>query len=172
MATSIPFRYSAPVRWIHWLTVLLVATAYLTSESAEELGDGGGGQWHVFAGLALLLVFVPRLVARLASTHPPAPVSRVEAWSARLAHVALLLFVFVQPLLGVLLVWAEGEGVPVPFTGLQLPPLLVLGEAWGESLEEVHETVGNVFYAVIALHALAALWHQFVRRDGVLRRMW
>ena len=69
MATSIPFRYSAPVRWIHWLTVLLVATAYLTSESAEELGDGGGGQWHVFAGLALLLVFVPRLIARLASTH-------------------------------------------------------------------------------------------------------
>ena len=54
VATSIPFRYSAPVRWIHWLTVLLVATAYLTSESAEELGDGGGGQWHVFAGLALL----------------------------------------------------------------------------------------------------------------------
>ena len=24
VATSIPFRYSAPVRWIHWLTVLLV----------------------------------------------------------------------------------------------------------------------------------------------------
>ena len=103
MATSIPFRYSAPVRWIHWLTVLLVATAYLTSESAEELGDGGGGQWHVFAGLALLVVFVPRLVARLASTHPPLPVSGFEAWSARLAHVALLLFVVVQPLLGVLM---------------------------------------------------------------------
>ena len=51
-------------------------------------------------------------------------------------------------------------------------PLVVLGEAWAETLEEAHETVGNVFYAVIALHTLAALWHQFVRRDGVLRRMW
>ena len=78
----------------------------------------------------------------------------------------------VQPLLGVLTVWAEGEALPVPFTPWQLEPLVVWGPAWAERLEELHETVGNVFYAVIAAHALAALWHQFVRRDGVLRRMW
>lgn len=171
MATPLPFRYPGPVRWIHWLSVVLVAVAYLTAESAEELGQGGG-QWHVLAGLALLLVFVPRLLARLAAHRAPASASVFEAWSARLVHLALLLFVVVQPLLGVLMVWAEGEALPVPFTPWQLPPLVVLGEAWEETLEELHETVGNVFYAVIALHALAALWHQFVRRDGMLRRMW
>ena len=96
----------------------------------------------------------------------------LEAWSARLVHLALLLFVVVQPLLGVLMLWAEGESLPVPFTPWQLPPLLVLGAAWEETLEEAHELVGNVFYAVIALHVLAALWHQYMRRDGVLRRMW
>lgn len=172
MATSPRFRYSAPVRWIHWLSVVLVAVAYLTGDSAEELGEGGGGQWHVLAGLALLLVFVPRLVMRFAGPRPPVAASALEAWSARLVHLALLLFVVVQPLLGVLMVWAEGDALPVPFTPWQLSPLLVLGEARGEALEELHETVGNVFYAVIAVHALAALWHQFVRRDGVLRRMW
>jgi len=171
MATSVPFRYPASVRWIHWLSVILVAIAYLTGESAEDRG-GGGGQWHVLAGLALLLMFVPRLLARLAAHRAPVPASALEAWSARLVHLALLLFVVVQPLLGVLMVWAEGEALPVPFTPWQLPPLVVLGGAWAETLEELHETVGNVFYAVIAVHALAALWHQFVRRDGVLRRMW
>lgn len=172
MATTSPFRYPLPVRWIHWLSVVLVVIAYVTAESAEDLGEGGGGQWHVFAGLALLLIFVPRLLARLASRHAPVPDSAFEAWSSRLVHLALLLFVVVQPLLGVLMVWAEGEALPIPFTAWQLPPLVVLGEAWGEALEEVHEIVGNVFYAVIAVHALAALWHQYVRRDGVLRRMW
>lgn len=170
MATSIPFRYPATVRWTHWLSVVLVAIAYLTAESAEELGTSGG-QWHVLAGLALLLLFVPRLLARLAGQRPPVPASAIAAWSARLVHVALLLFVVVEPALGVLTVWAEGEALPVPFTTWQIPPLVVLGEAWGETLEELHGTIGNVFYAVIALHALAALWHQFVRRDGVLRRM-
>lgn len=173
MAISPPFRHAATVRWIHWLSVALVAVAYLTAETAEDLGEGAsGGQWHVFAGLALLLMFVPRLLARLASPRAPVPPSGFEAWSARLVHVALLLFVVVQPLLGMLSVWAEGLALPVPFTPWQIPPLLVLGEAWGERLEELHETVGNAFYAVIALHALAALWHQFVRRDGLLRRMW
>jgi cytochrome b561 len=171
MDTSVPFRYSTPVRWIHWLSVVLVAIAYLTGDAAEH-ARSFGGQWHILAGLALLLLFVPRLLARVAGEHPPAPAPGLQAWSARLVHLALLLFVVVQPLLGVLTVWAEGQPLPVPFTPWQLPPLLVLGEAWEETLEEAHELVGNVFYAVIALHALAALWHQYIRRDGVLRRMW
>lgn len=171
MAASLPFRYPVTVRWIHWLSVALVAIAYCTGESAEDLGSSGG-QWHVLAGLVLLLVFVPRLLARFAAHGAPLPASPFEAWSARLVHFALLLFVVVQPLLGVLMVWAEGKALVVPFTAWQLSPLVVLGTPWAESLEELHETVGNLFYAVIGIHALAALWHQFVRRDGVLRRMW
>jgi cytochrome b561 len=27
-------------------------------------------------------------------------------------------------------------------------------------------------FALAGVHALAALWHHFIRRDGVLRRMW
>ena len=171
MAMSPPFRYPGSVRWIHWLSVVLVAIAYVTAESAEDLG-GAGGQWHVLAGLALLLMFVPRLIARFSAAHAPVSASVFQAWSARLVHLALLLFVVVQPLLGVLMLWADGEALPVPFTSWQIQPLVVPGEAWAETLEDLHETVGNAFYAVIALHALAALWHQFVRRDGVLRRMW
>lgn len=86
-------------------------------------------------------------------------------------HLALLLFVVVQPLLGILIVWAEGDALPVPFTSFQLPAIVALAD-WEGPLEELHESVGNVFYAIIAAHALAALWHQFVRRDAVLRRMW
>ena len=171
MVESPQVRYPAFLRWIHWLTVALVALAYLTSESAEESG-AGGGHWHVFAGLALLLVFVPHLAARLASRRLRVHASGWQALATRLVHVALLLFVVVQPVLGVLAMWAEGHALPVPFTAWEITPLVSLGEAWGETLEELHETVGNVFYAVIALHALAAIWHQFVVRDGVLRRMW
>jgi cytochrome b561 len=170
MAMTAPFRYPALVRVLHWLAVALVAVAYLTSESAEEAG--GGGQWHVLAGLALIVVFVPWLLARLIGPRPPPPPPPgLQAWTARLVHVALLLFVVVEPMLGVLTVWAEGHALAVPFTSWRIAPLVALGDWWEERLEDLHATVGNVFYAVIALHALAALWHQFIRRDGTLRRM-
>jgi cytochrome b561 len=35
----------------------------------------------------------------------------------------------------------------------------------------VHETVFLVLVTVAALHALAALFHHFVRKDDTLRRM-
>jgi cytochrome b561 len=169
-------RFAWPVRAIHWISAVLVLVAYLTTELAEdaEHGEAVGINWHVAAGLALVLLFLPRLLARLLPQPgpllPPAP--RWSVWPHKLVTLALLLFVVVQPLLGVLSVWAEGEALAIPFTAWSLPP-----PAWapggdaGDALEEAHEVVGNAFYAVIALHALAALWHQFVRRDGTLRRM-
>lgn len=167
------YRYPWPVRWIHWLSLVLIAVAYLTSESAEEAeARGSAVNWHVLAGLGLLMLFVPRAIAYLLVRTPvDTRTSIAEIWMTRTVHLALLLFVVVQPLLGLLLVWSEGEALPIPLTPWQLPPLLALGEGWEDTLEGLHETVGNVFYGVIGLHAFAALWHHFVRHDGVLRRM-
>jgi cytochrome b561 len=166
-------RYPALVRWVHWSSVLLVLLAYLTGDAAEELQAGGAGQWHVLAGLLLLLLFLPRLAGyALRRRGIPAPIpegGRAARIAAATIHLALLLFVVVQPMLGILSLWAEGKAVPIPFTGLALHPMLAIGA--GDTLEELHEIVGNAFYAVIAIHVLASLWHHFVRRDNVLRRM-
>nr|WP_133478897.1 cytochrome b/b6 domain-containing protein [Lysobacter segetis] len=159
-------RYPAPMRALHWLSAALVVVAYITAEGMED-----GGDWHVASGLLLPALFLPRLLGHLLRCVPPAaPSSRPQAASAALVHVALLLFVVVQPLLGMAAIWAEGHAVPVPFTAWALPaPFPVTG--WGEAAEDAHEVVGNVFYAVIGLHVLAALWHRWVRRDDVLQRM-
>jgi cytochrome b561 len=66
---------------------------------------------------------------------------------------------------------SEGAPLAIPLTSWQLPPCLQLGNGWEERLEDLHETVGNVFYGVIGLHVAAAFWHHYVRRDRVLRQM-
>jgi superoxide oxidase len=168
-------RFAWPVRAIHWLSALLILVAYLSSELAEEIEEGGraGVDWHVLAGTGLLLLFVPRLIARAFSRTPPiapAPPSW-SLWPGRLVTLALLLFVVVQPLLGALTVWSEGHALAIPLTAWSLPPPFVFGEDAGKFFEDAHVVVGNAFYAVIAAHALAALWHHFFRRDNALRRM-
>jgi cytochrome b561 len=161
-------RYPAPMRALHWLSAALVLIAYLTADGME---DDGGSRWHVLSGLLLVLLFLPRLAGHLLRLGPdPLHAPRLQALSSALVHVALLLFVVVQPLLGMAAMWAEGHAVPVPFTTLALPAPFPMG-GWGEAAEDAHEVVGNVFYAVIGLHVLAALWHHVVRRDAVMRRM-
>ena len=169
MNAASSYRYPLAVRWTHWFSVALIAIAYVTGESAE---DAAGVNWHVLAGLGLLLMFVPRLLARFWVRNPPETrSSAAQKLMMRTVHLALLLFVVVQPVLGILLVWSEGNPLIVPLTSWQIAPLLAVGEGWEETLEDLHETVGNVFYGVIGLHVLAALWHHFVRHDDILRRM-
>lgn len=177
MSSAANIKYAWPVRAIHWLGAGLILLAYLTSELGEDMAEGqsAGVDWHVFAGLALLMLFVPRLLAKFAASPlpiaPPLPLPRWSLLPARLVTLALLLFVVVQPVLGILLVWSEGQALPIPFTSWSLPPLIVPGEGAEDLLEEAHETLGTIFYAVIAMHAIAALWHHFIRRDTTLRRM-
>ena len=116
---------------------------------------------------------MPRILARVFTKTPPIvpPPPRASVLPSKLVTLALLLFVVVQPILGVLLVWSEGHALAVPFTDWALPPLIVPGETAEDGLEEAHELLGNAFYAVIGLHAVAALWHHFARRDDTLRRM-
>ena len=40
-----------------------------------------------------------------------------------------------------------------------------------ETLEEVHEFLFDSVFVVATLHAIAALYHHFVMKDGSLRRM-
>ena len=59
----------------------------------------------------------------------------------------------------------------IPFTGLALPALLPENEQLAHTLEDLHGTIGEAFYWVIGLHALAAIWHHAFRRDDTLKRM-
>ena len=77
--------------------------------------------------------------------------------------------VIAMPVLGVLaLAWS---GKPVPFFGASWTLPLTVDVPLGRSLKDIHEAGANLVFAAVGLHAAAALWHQFVLKDGLLRRM-
>lgn len=83
--------------------------------------------------------------------------------------MSLYLPMFGMPLIGWLILSAEGE--PVPFFELTLPPLTGPNEALAERMEELYELGGTIGYFLIGLHTLAALVHHYLLRDLVLARM-
>jgi cytochrome b561 len=74
-----------------------------------------------------------------------------------------------MPLLGWMIL--SGEGKPVSFFGIQLPALIPENKALARQLEDIHELTGNIGYALIGLHAAAALAHHYFQRDNTLLRM-
>jgi cytochrome b561 len=164
-----PGRLTRGLRTMHWIGVVLVLVGYLTSDGMEH-DEGLAGTWHVLSGLGLLLLVLPRFwlhwkhLGHLSSAQPGLANRLAQA-----VHWALLAFLVVQPTLGILAVWSEGEALALPFTAWSIASPFAAG--LGEWPGELHELVGNLFYGVIGLHAAAALWHHFVRKDPVLRRI-
>ncbi|HAB64875.1 cytochrome b [Pseudomonas sp. Choline-3u-10] len=170
-----PIRYGRLSIGLHWLMVLLIAAVYATIELKGNFAKGSEPrellkQWHFMLGLSVFMLVWLRLLARWLRPAPLAIAS--AAWEqrlAKLAHLALYALMIGLPLLGWLTLSAAGK--PIPFFGLELPALLGPDKALAGDIKEVHETVAVLGYWLIGLHAAAALFHHYVRRDDVLRRM-
>lgn len=57
------------------------------------------------------------------------------------------------------------------FGVVPLPPLAAKGTSWAHTAGDVHIVLVYVLLAVIALHVGGALYHFFVKHDGLLQRM-
>lgn len=171
-------RYSAFLRHAHWLSAALVLVAYASIYGREWWERGTpermlASQIHILSGLILLLVTVPRLLGRFQETPPPIvpALPLPQRLMAGLAHVALFLYLMVQPLLGMATLLVSGKGIGFPLIAWRIPGLAVPNESLAKAIKDMHEFVGVLFIYVIAAHLLAALWHWRVRQDNALQRM-
>jgi superoxide oxidase len=171
-------RYAPAARWLHWIIFVFVLIAYAAVNLFEVFPHGSSIRSnvlasHFLAGIAVLLLVMPRLVVRFTRIAPAVlpPLDRFSLALSKMTHLALYLFLIVQPLLGIITLQIAGRSV-VFFGVTVLPPLFGPGnKALAEQWQSVHIILGNVFYYVIGLHILAALWHHFGRKDNTLRRM-
>lgn len=176
MANTASGRYASISIALHWIMVLLFIGVYATIELRVNFERGsdireGLKMWHFMLGLTILSLAIVRLLARFTTTKPaisPPP----PAWQVGLSHlVQFVLYALMigMPIGGWLIL--SGEGEPIPFFGLELPPLIAPNEDFAKQIEEIHETFGKVGYFLIGLHTVAALFHHYALKDNTLLRM-
>jgi cytochrome b561 len=170
------YRYGAVTQLIHWLTVILVGTAYIVSPGGREervysTTFDAVRQTHETIGILVFALVLVRILWRLLEPTPQAP--PMAPWmkhSASAAHVALYALLVAIPLTAIAGAWLEGH----PFTifGIgDVGPMLSQVHDLGQSIAYVHTILGNVIIWLAGLHAAAALFHHYVLRDGVLTSM-
>lgn len=171
-----PTRYGALSQGLHWIVAALIVALFLIGWYMEELPLGPDKiriyNLHKSIGVLVLALASLRLLWRLLSPPPPLPAGLVE-WQRRAAgasHFLLYLLIFAQPAIGILHSNAANFPVVV-FGSLTLPSLIGPDEAAKKALGAAHHWGSWAILGLVAVHAAGALYHHFVLKDGVLRRM-
>jgi len=169
-------RYGTVSIVLHWLMAILIVAVYAFMELRGIFPKDSEPRqamkaMHFMLGLVVLLMVMPRIVARLFSSTPaikPEP----PAWqqqSARIVHLALYVLMIAMPIAGWFLLSAAGK--PIPFFGLYLPALIGEHKELVDIIKEIHETGGLFGYFLIGGHIIAVLFHHYIKRDNTLNRM-
>jgi len=170
--------YDPLLRRIHWATALLFIAAMLiglycglqpagTSPRRELL------EIHKSLGVTLFLLALLRLVVR-ARTTAPAPSAAFGALVralSQLNHWALYALLLVMPVTGYMFSSAGGYSLRYFWT-FSWPRLFAGDKAIAHLGETTHDALAYLVYLVVGLHIAATLWHELVRKDETLARMW
>jgi len=178
--------YTRMAMLLHWLVAVLMianipliwSSDFVPDDSVRPIVDT-----HKSIGITVLGLAILRLMWRLANPPPPWPLS-YKPWETRAAHAAhwvLYGLMFALPLSGWAhdSAWAAAPSHPMFLFGLFEWPrfgfLQGLAPAtqdwWHDMLGAVHAWFAYVLMAVLALHILGALKHQFIDHDRELQRM-
>lgn len=170
-----PTRYHPLLVALHWIMAVAILVAlgmgtFVLSEIPNDAPlkiDGLGD--HMIAGLVILTLLIIRLAVRV-FTKKPQPATTGNPLLdklGRLIHYAFYLVVFLMAFSGIGIAVSAGlpdivffgSNAPLPETFAIYPPRIG------------HGILAKVLMALIALHVSAAIYHQFVRKDGLLSRM-
>ena len=167
-------HFNLLARVLHWtmalaiLAMLFVGVGMVASLSLRPTLVS----LHRPLGIAILLLVAVRLANRLRHPLPalPADLPAIQKAAARASHILLYALMFAMPLVGWAMVSAGGYPVTMP-GGLSLPAIAPHDPTVYAVLRTAHTWLALLLFAVVLMHLAAALYHAWIRRDGVFASM-
>jgi cytochrome b561 len=170
-----PLRYDNTSITLHWITAVLVLLLWCAGETIDWFPRGTPRvtvrSLHILFGVALGAILCWRIWWRTggAGRRLSAVDSGVLKMLSNGVHVALYFVLVATVILGVANAWVRGDSI---FGLFSLPSFAPGNRALRGQIEDLHSWSANALLILAGLHACAGLWHHFIRKDGVLRRMW
>ena len=173
-----PDAYDPVLRALHWITataflVALPLGLYASSQVAGTSPRREILELHKSLGMTVMFLTLARLVWRALSRQPHG--AAAWGWLVRLAsslnHWGLYGLMLAMPLTGYLNSAAGGYSLKY-FWLFSLPRLVPDSKALSQFGETLHALAAWLVYLTVTLHIVAVAWHELIKRDGTLSRMW
>jgi cytochrome b561 len=168
--------YSGRQKILHWIIAVAILAIIPVGIIMNRIGEGAAQDQlydlHRSFGLVILVLALMRVCVRLTDGAPTpfAGLTPLQRIASVTVHTLLYALLVVMPMLG----WAamSAYGGEWTFFHLFMPPALIAkDEATANVLFKLHEIGGFLMAGLVIVHISAALFHRFVRGDGVLTRM-
>ena len=168
---------------LHWLMAALVFTTFGIGLTSLTKTTPSSGKYvplaiHIVLGISILLIVIARYILRLLVFRPPKQANPAQGLRMKklplldqlsiYVHPLLYLFTALMALLGLAIaipadlfnkVYARSGG-PLPVDFYIYP-----ARSW-------HGTLSLILMLLVAQHVLVAVFHQFLKGENFLGRMW
>ena len=167
-------RYTTGAIAFHWLAFLLIVFLGALGLLFEDIPRESRPFWinvHGCVGLIYAALVLARFGWRMTHRPPelPADVGSFARLTSTPVHLLLYLVMLLIPVAGVIAyVW---HGRAFDFGLFKIDFGVASTRNIFHPAEDVHVWLAYSLFALGGLHALAALWHYLVSKDGVLQRM-
>ena len=168
-----PHKYGSMAISIHWLTALLIVvllgSGFRAAGMDEVAAKAAILRLHVPVAMVVFLLTVARVLWWLFADKRPEPVSmpRWQDRSSRAVHSLFYIVILGMVASGIGMMVLSGAGA-----ALMGGDAAALPDFWDYKPRTPHGIGARALVALLLLHAGAALYHQFFKQDGLLKRMW
>lgn len=170
-----PDRYGFVSRFFHWGMAALFAIQFVSAAAHWALPRENALRetlwaYHVDLGVTLLLLVLLRGAWGIWNLTNRPTESDLMGTAAKTGHGGLYALMVIVP--AIKIIGAAGGTRGFSYLGFQIFPARDAAIAWTETISDWHGTLGWILAALVIGHIGAALiWHQIIKRDGVLKRM-
>lgn len=166
-------RYGGISRLFHWGMALLIL--WQGAKFFDRINDGEHwigetlASWHSRIGSILLVLIILRIIWAVSQRRNRPIQDPATAGLVKLGHFLLYAAMLLMPVSGIMYLVGRGFGwrpfgLELIARGPEIPWMANLGGT-------VHSPLAWLLLIMVVAHIGIALVHQFVKKDGVLKRM-
>jgi cytochrome b561 len=172
-----PDHYGMVSKSLHWIIALLMIGLiwlgwYMVDLTYYDPWYYDSLTLHRAFGILVLALGVIKL-GWVVYSRPPAYADTLKAWergAARVTHGIFYSAMVAIPITGYFISTSKGD--PVSFFGwFDIPAFFSVGNTLRDFAIALHYYLAYGIAFLIVIHALAALKHQFIDKDGTLKKM-
>lgn len=171
-------RYGLVNKAFHWTMFVMILFLLLMEPLGNYFPRGSEEKFfitwlHISIGMTVFMLVILRLIWKFINPKPdyPGTMPQWQKWTSSAVHSILYTAIILQPIAGMVMVRARGRDVNF-FNLFSVPGFAEPNQAVREIAWFIHHDIlGHALQLFVIFHILAALYHHFIVKDNVLKKM-